>query len=182
MHRHLWCAALLGCGAFGLQAQDFAFGGQVTYAKPQGDIGGSDWLDGKAAVGGGLNLLLGWQGGHALVPRIDFVAFKRTESIGELKVETVKLGADYQFYFQGKAGEGPYVSGGLGFTETKFVFTLQGFGSDDTKKNSAYFGLGFGWMFNRHVGLELKYDHTSISESGTNYTFPTINLSLVGRF
>jgi hypothetical protein len=44
------------------------------------------------------------------------------------------------------------------------------------------FGAGAGWMFNRHVGLEVKYDHASISESGTSHTFPTINLSLVGRF
>ena len=79
--------SLLSIGALGLAlvgiplaAQEMTtFGGQITATLPAGPLSSKDWLDGQVGGGVGLHALIGFEGGHAIVPRFDYTYFKKSE-------------------------------------------------------------------------------------------------------
>ena len=174
------------------QAQDFKFGGQVTLSKPQGDIGKTDALDGKLGYGLGLHGMLDLKGGHAIVPRLDYTMYKKSDWQGEagleFKVNDLKIGADYNYYISGKASEGFYVLGGLGYSSFKWEASM-GPASINETKGALYLAVGAGYMFTQHVGAELRYTHakytgvgSSLGVPGEDQTGPAINASFLFRF
>jgi len=159
--------ARLGFGLVGLSlvawplaAQEVVtFGGQATVSLPTGSLTGKDWLDGKVGGGVGLHALLGFGGGHAIVPRFDYTYFKKSEDGVDRKVQMYQLGADYNYFFSKEVNKGAYLLGGLGLGMTKFELSGRGYDSDNTPA-TAYAAAGAGWMFNPHVGAELRYTYS----------------------
>ena len=95
---------LLGLGTLGLALVGIplaaqvttTYGGQVTLAMPAGPLSSTDWLDGKVGGGVGLHALIGFEGGHAIVPRFDYSYFKKNEDGVDRKVQTVPAGRRLQ--------------------------------------------------------------------------------------
>ena len=140
-------ASVLACS--GLAAQDIHFGGQVTLAKPMGDLGGKEVtvsdpsgvksqfgsLDGKFGYGLGIHALIDLKNGHAIVPKIDYTTFKNSQDstvsisgvsmqrTDDVKVTAINLGADYNYFLGGKTSEGFYFLGGLGYSSAKLEAT-----------------------------------------------------------
>ncbi len=169
---HLSLAALLLAAGTGLSAQDFRFGGQATLALPQGDL--DDLMDGKVGYGLGAHLFIGLRDGHALVPRIDYTLFKRSEGSMDIELTALNLGADYNWFASGKAGEGFYALAGVAFSSGRLEVT--GFGSDSEGSLAASVGAGF--MFNRNLGAELRYTHAKYDDMKA----PAIQGSFLFRF
>ncbi len=177
----------------GAQAQDFRAGGQLTLSIPQGDLGDSDALDGKLGYGLGLHGFWGFGGGHAILPRLDYTMYKKTDWQGEagvdFKVNDLKVGADYNFYLSGRAGEGFYFLGGLGYSSLKWEAASGPVSLSETK-GTFYLAAGGGFMFTPHVGAELRYTHAKYTGvgsslpgfSGEDMTGPAISASLLVRF
>jgi hypothetical protein len=192
--------SLLGLGTLGLaligiplaaQAMTTTYGGQVTLSLPAGPLSSTDWLDGKVGGGVGLHALIGFEGGHAIVPRLDYTYFKKSEDGVDRKVQMYQLGADYNYFLSKQVNSGPYVGGGLGVATTKFELTGFGESKSDTP-TTVYGAASAGWMFTPHLGAELRYtwsrykpDVTDFSPRG--YTgkptvdAPTLNASLIVR-
>lgn len=124
-HLALGLSALVFSGV-SLSAQEYSFGGQVSAALPAGPLSSKDWLDGKPGAGIGAHMVIGFQGGHAVVPRIDYTYFKKSESGVDRKVQMYQIGADYNYFLHGKVNEGPYLGAGLGFGSAKFELTGHG--------------------------------------------------------
>jgi hypothetical protein len=139
-----------------LSAQEYSFGGQVSAAIPAGPLSSKDWLDGKPGAGVGAHMVIGFQGGHAIVPRFDYTYFKKSESGVDRKVQMYQIGADYDYFLGGKVNTGPYVGAGLGFGSAKFQLTGLGYSASNTP-NSAYGAVQGGWMFTKNLGTELRY-------------------------
>jgi len=98
--------SLLGIGVLGLALAGIplaaqamtTFGGQVTASLPAGPLTSKDWLDGHVGGGLGLHALIGFEGGHAIVPRFDYTYFKKSEDGVDRKVQMYQLGADYNYF------------------------------------------------------------------------------------
>jgi len=158
------------------QAQDFKVGAQVTLSKPIGDMGNSDNLDGKFGYGLGLHGVWDLKGGHAIVPRIDYTMYKRSIDSADLKVNDLKIGADYNYYISGKVSEGFYVLGGLGYSSAKWEVSMGPVSVSETK-GALHLALGAGYMFTQNVGAELRYAHTKYSDVGADMGFPGQDLT-----
>lgn len=190
-----------------MHAQDSHFGIQATLSQPQGDLGSTNSLDGQLGYGLGLQVQVGLQGGWALVPRLDYITYKRSESVTthypvldltlntDLKASLLYLGADFNYYIGGSFQKGFYLLGGLGYSNGKFDTSITGqapneygnvvdldvSGSDNL--NAFYFSAGCGFQFNPHVGTELRYiGLNKYSKNGHDMTSPSTNLSIVIRF
>lgn len=198
---------LLAGSGIAMQAQSSHFGIQATVAQPQGDLGSTDSLDGKIGYGLGIQYQVGLRGGWALVPRVDYTTFKRSESVtthypvvdlnlnSDLKASILYLGADFDYYFSGSFKNGFYLIGGLGYSSGKFETSINGqapniYGnvvnvnvSDSQSLNAFYVAIGCGYQFNANVGAELRYiGFNKYSKDGHDMTSPSTNVSLVIRF
>ncbi len=167
------------------QAQDYKFGGQIHISKPQGDL--DTILDGKVGYGLGAHMLLDLKQGHAIVPRLDYLMFKRSEVVPgfgsvEVKPSLLSLGADYNYYVSGKTNSGFYLTAGLAYVRGKIEATVPGLGTDSETKSTVGLGLGMGYMFTPNLGAELKYNHAKFTFEGDDLSSPTINASFVFRF
>jgi len=202
-------------GAFGIlaftsgaiaEAQPVRFGGQITIVKPQGDLGEN--VDEKAGFGGGVNLLIDLKNGHAIVPRVEYLQFKNSKSYNttlytssgyivpgtetdEIKVNVLNIGADYNYYFSKKTGEGFYLSGGVFYSkcDVNYSETLSapGYISKIYKTNFSGDGfgasVGAGCMFTENVGMEVKYSTVDYSmDRFDDGSAPTVGVSLIVRF
>lgn len=190
-HLALGLSALVLSGV-SLSAQEFSFGGQVSVVLPAGPVSGKDWLDGKPGAGVGAHMLIGFQGGHAVVPRFDYIYFKKSESGLDRKVQMFQIGADYNYFLGGRVNEGPYVGAGLGFGSAKFQLTGLGYSSSDTPY-SAYGAVEGGWMFTKNLGAELRYTWSRYKPEVTDFAprgytgkptidTPAISASFIFRF
>ena len=190
-HLALGLSALALSGV-SLSAQEYSFGGQVSAAIPAGPLSSKDWLDGKPGAGVGAHMLIGFQGGHALVPRFDYTYFKKSESGVDRKVQTYQFGVDYNYFLGGKVNEGPYVGAGLGVGAAKFELTGLGYSSSDTPIES-YGAVEGGWMFTKHMGAELRYTWSPYKPDMASFTprghtseptvnAPAITASFIFRF
>jgi len=178
------------------QAADSKYGFQLTVSKPQGDLKKS--IDDKLGLGLGLHALVDLGSGHALVPRLDYVQYKKDytyTSLGapnleiQVKHTILTLGADYEYFFGAKANQGFYVLAGLGYAKLKFDFTY----SDDPNESgseteaSYYLQGGCGYQFTSNMGAELRYQHLKFTDvdpdyPGFDFSTPSIQASFVVRF
>jgi hypothetical protein len=164
-------------------AQDIRFGLQGTVAFPTSDLGDKGLLDKSLGYGLGAHALVGFSGGHALVPRLDYTYFEK--SAPTRKVQTLQLGADYNYFFSQKVNEGLYVGGGLGLGLAKFEVELPGASADDTPK-TGYGSVFAGCMFTPHMGAELRYTYAKYKPelfgAKPEVTAPTVQGSFIYRF
>jgi hypothetical protein len=167
------------------------YGGQVTLALPTGGASSKEWLDGKLGGGAGVHMLIGFEGGHAIMPRFDYTYFKKSEGGIDRKMQSYQLGADYNYFLGRKVNEGPYVGGGLGLAATKFQLDGQGYHSDDTPV-TGYAAASAGWVFTPHVGAELRYTYSRYKPDVAGFApmgfngkpsvdAPALNASLIFR-
>ncbi len=175
-----------------LAAQEVTtFGGQVTVAVPCGPLTSNDWLDGQVGGGAGVHMLLGFEGGHAIVPRFDYTYFKKSLDGVDRKVQMYQLGVDYNYFFSKQVNTGLYAGGGVGVGSAKFELTGLGYHSDDTP-TTAYADAVAGYMFTPHVGAELRYTWAKYKPDVTDFRprgytgkpdvdAPTLNASLILR-
>jgi len=174
-----------------LAAQELSYGAQVTASLPAGPLSSNDWLDGQLGGGIGVHMVIGFNGGHAIVPRFDYTYDKKDQDGVNRKVQTYQLGADYNYFFSHRVNNGPYVGGGLGFSAAKFQLDGRGSSASDTP-NSAYVAASAGWMFTPHMGAELRYNWSKYSPDMTGFAprgytgkpdvqSPTINASFIVR-
>jgi hypothetical protein len=182
----------LSLAALPLAAQEVrTYGGQVTLAVPTGALSSKEWLDGKPGGGVGVHMLLGFEGGHAIVPRFDYTYFKKSEDGIDRKVQSYQLGADYNYFFSKQVNSGPYVGGGLGMAATKFELDGRGSSANDTPV-TAYTAASAGWMFTPHIGAELRYTYSRFKPDVAGYApmgftgkptvdSPSLNASLIIR-
>jgi opacity protein-like surface antigen len=170
--------ALVAAPAF---AQGVHFGLQAGISLPQGDV--KDAVDSKMGLSIGLNLGVELNGGHVLRPRLDYTSTKGTPAdLGiDHTVTTTAIGADYNYFVSGKAAEGFYLIGGLGFATTKSE--LSAFGMSVSESKSAMsLALGGGYQFNSLVGMELRYTTTKPDFDGESIKNDAINLGVTFRF
>jgi hypothetical protein len=168
-----------------LQAGDVKFGLKATLAMPQGEIGDKDHLDGQMGYGIGADVLIPMSGGHAIVPRFDYTTIKKSENGGDITVTPIGIGADYNYYFSGNAGEGFYLGLGLGYTSAKIEFS-SGPHSLSSTPTALYTAASLGYMFTANIGAELRYTSTSLEPEFFGYkekvSSPILNASFVVRF
>lgn len=173
--------ALLISGS--LSAQDLRFGLQANLAYPTSDLGDKPLLDNSIGYGLGAHFQIAFDGGHAIVPRLDYTYFEKGSP--NRKVQMMQLGADYNYFISGKVNQGFYFGGGLGFGMAKFEVDLPGMSDNDTP-NTAYGDAALGFMFDRNLGAELRYVYAKYKprlfgvESEINS--PTINATFIYRF
>ncbi|GLH69724.1 hypothetical protein GETHPA_12570 [Geothrix rubra] len=182
----------LALSGVSLSAQQYSFGGQVSAAIPTGPLASKDWQDGKPGAGVGVHMVIDLQGGHALVPRLDYTRFKKSESGVDRKVQTYQFGVDYNYFLSGKVNMGPYLGAGIGFGRAKYELTGFGYSSKDTASD-AYGAVEGGWMFTRNLGAELRYTWSPYKPEMADFTprgytgnptvnAPGLNASFIFRF
>jgi hypothetical protein len=177
-------AVLLGPGVPALRGQALSVGGQVTLAEPLGDLGARGALDHHPGGGAGLHLAIAFPGGHAILPRIDYTAF-RDPGNGDARARMFQAGADYDFFPGGKANQGAYLGLGLGYGSCRFQLDTPA-GRLNDRPNNVYLAAQVGWMFTRNLGAELRYLHVEYkpdSDSGwATIDSPSVNASLMVRY
>jgi hypothetical protein len=189
------------------QAQDIKLGAQITVSKPQGDL--DTLMDGRAGLGIGAHLFIDLDHGHALVPRVDYVAYERNTDysygynasydeyvdITKIKAELFSIGVDYNYFFSGRANKGLYVAAGVAYVSGKLtvdgdVYDNSAYSnysesaSDSETKTALGYSVGGGFMFNPHMGVEVKYHNVSFDTGlyGYNLDAPSVNASFIYRF
>lgn len=181
--RLVFCLTGLALVSSPLFAQDLKFGLQGTIAYPTSDLGDKGMLDKSLGYGLGAHMVIGFSGGHAIVPRLDYTYFEKTSPTR--KVQTLQLGADYNYYFSKQVNKGCYVGAGAGFGMAKFEMDLPGMSDDDTP-NSVYGSVSAGYMFTPNMGAELRYTYAKYEPElfGTkpDITAPTLNATFIYRF
>ena len=197
--KHVSALFLTLLAASTLNAQDNKFGFQATVSRPAGDVGDSDLMDGRLGYGLGLHGLIVLGGGVAIVPRIDYIAYKRDWTRNAVinedeKVNILSGGADFHYYFGGEANQGFYVLGGVGYASGKFESTYSSNGlvlSASATKGAIYLQGGAGVQFNPNIGVECSYQTLTFSDVETTYlgytsrrdvSSPSLRASLVLHF
>lgn len=146
-----WILALaLASGS--LPAQEVQYGGQFTASLPGSTLGGSHWLRHQTGAGAGVHGFIAMKDGFALVPRIDYARYEKNP----LTVQVVQLGVDFDSFFSDRAGDGPYIGGGLNFAQARLELSGGGAAARATPKAPGASALG-GWMFTRHLGAEWRW-------------------------
>jgi hypothetical protein len=175
-----------------LAAQDsLYFGAQATVARPLGSLAGTDWMDGQSGAGAGVHVLLGLTPGQALMPRLDYTHFSKSESGVARTVRLYQLGADYDWSLFDDVESGPYLGLGLGLESGRFELSGQGYSASSTSTAGYLDGVA-GLMVTAHVGAELRFiwsrfdpDLTAFAPRGytgkLNLNAPTLNASLIFR-
>lgn len=162
-----------------LTAQEVKFGLQGTAALPQGDL--KTDLDNQVGLGLGAHALFTLQGPHAILGRLDYVRYDRSEGNTDFTFSELRIGADYNYYFSGKVNEGLYITGGLGYASGKGEVSNPS-GSYSDSEGAIYLGAGAGWMFHPNMGVEAKYNSVSYDFGGESYSAPAIHLTFIVRF
>lgn len=156
---HLTRTALILLLAAGgvLSAQaPLRFGIQGHFASPTGKASDKDHLDGKAGYGFGLQFPVDFGGGNVFRSKVDYFQFSRTDYGINTTSKVITVLADYNHYFQGRSGAGPYLIAGLGYNSTKREYSYRSLSVGATTGGLAYnFGLGF--AVNPNFGFEVKY-------------------------
>lgn len=182
--------ALVTAGLFAPQAsaEDIKWGGQVTVSIPGGKTGDAQHLDGKPGFGLGVHAFIHLKEGHALVPRFDYILYSNSSPDPnhwapgvELKNRLMLLGADYQYHFAGKPGQGFYALAGLAYGDMQYKLEGHG-GSLDYSSSKPVLAVGGGYQFNPKVGLELRYLNASFEPNGVSMSAPSLNATLMVRF
>jgi len=168
-----------------LAAQELSYGGQVTASLPAGPLSSKDWLDGQLGGGAGVHMVIGFKGGHAIVPRFDYTYFKKSQDGWDRKVQLFQVGADYNYFLSGKVNEGPYAGAGIGYGSSKFERNGFGYSANDTP-DTAYVAASAGWMFTRNLGAEVRYTWSKYKPElygqKPDIGSPTLNASCIVRF
>jgi len=163
----------------GLRAQDLKYGLHASVALPLGDIAKTDYLDDELGFGVGANMIIGFPRGHAIVPRLDYSYFKKSDPTR--KVQMLQIGADYNYFISGQTSRGFYVGGGLGYGKAKFATDSV----DDTPGNY-YLSASAGCMFTQNLGAEVRYSWAKYEPEFRGYqpevTSPIIQASFIYRF
>lgn len=163
----------------GLGAQEIKYGLQATMALPMSDLGEKQILDDAPGYGIGAHLVIGFQGGHAILPRLDYTYFEKSSPTR--KVQMLQIGADYNYFFSQQVNKGLYVGCGAGFGLAKFEIL----GEDDTP-NTAFASASAGYMFTPHLGAELRYTWAKYKPelfgAKPEFTSPTLGASFLYRF
>lgn len=166
-----------------LQAQDLFFGLQGTVALPTSDLSKEQVLDNAPGYGIGAHMMIGFQGGHAVIPRLDYTYFEKTSPTR--KVQMLQIGADYNYFFSGHINNGCYIGGGAGFGMAKFEMRTASLSDEDTP-NTGYASASAGYMFTPKMGAELRYVWAKykpeIFGGKPEITSPTINATFIYRF
>ncbi len=141
-----------------INAQDIKFGLQGTIAYPTSDLGDKGLLDNSLGYGLGAHMVIGFPGGHAVIPRLDFSK---------------------------QVNKGCYVGAGAGFSMAKFEMDLPGMNDSDTP-NTVYGSVSAGYMFTPNMGAELRYTYAKYEPElfGTKpeIASPVINATFIYRF
>jgi opacity protein-like surface antigen len=176
---------LIGILAAGcpLMGQETRFGLQATLAYPTSDLGNSANLDNSLGYGLGANLQFAFPHGHAAVPRMDYTYFEKSSPTR--KVQTLLIGADYNYYVSGRVNQGFYFGGGLGFTMAKFEINLSTSTDSDTP-NNGYADVAIGYTFDRNNSAELRYVYSKYKPQlfgrESDISSPTVNATYIYRF
>lgn len=174
-------ALLLTTGA--LSAQDLRFGLQGTLAQPLSDLGDKGMLDDSLGYGLGAHLVIGFAGGHAIVPRLDYTYFEKSGPTR--KVQVLQVGADYNYFLSQQVDRGVYLGAGIGLGMAKFEMNLPTTRDNDTP-NAVYGSVSAGYMFTRNLGAELRYVYTKYEPelfgAKPELTSPTVNATFIYRF
>lgn len=177
-------AALMVLASAPLAAQELHYGGQVTVSLPASGLGNSDFLDSKVGGGVGAHMLIGFSGGHALVPRVDYTAYKNSGN-GDAKAQMFQAGVDYDYYISRKVNDGFYLGAGVGYGSTKFQQNTPLGQLNDTPDN-VYGAAQVGYMFTPNLGVEVRYTYAQykpeFNGSKASIDAPTANASFVFRF
>lgn len=177
-----------------LGAADFTGGLQLGPALPLGDF--KTVTDGSTGFQFSLFGLWDLDQGHAIRAR-----FTSTGASGkprniptsagpaplggdyEVTLNASSLGADYLYFFNGNAKDGPYAGAGAALARNGISLTLGNFSGRDTN-TAADFGLYTGYHFTPHWSAELAY-HTSRfnkAAGAVNLDYALPSLALVGGY
>ncbi|WP_306591360.1 outer membrane beta-barrel protein [Geothrix sp. 21YS21S-4] len=166
-----------------LTAQDIRWGLQGTLSFPTSDLGDKGLLDNALGYGVGAHMLIAFPGGHAIVPRLDYAYFEKSSPTR--RVQMLNVGADYNYFLSQQVNRGAYVGAGLGLGMAKFEMNPPG-GSDNDTPNAVYGSVSAGYMFNAHMGAELRYVHAKYEPelfgAKPEFTSPVIQASFLYRF
>jgi len=165
--------AASACIIGGSHLQGASLGGQISLVQPEGDLKERYLLNNKTGFGMGLHGFIDLGDGHALVPRLQGTRFKRDESTGySIETRLWTLGADYQFHPGGVSGQGLYLLAGLGAARGSFHERFSGVNlSFSEHKTAPYLDAGAGYMFSKHIGAELRYQHIRFKDLSMPTTF-----------
>lgn len=161
INRTLRSAALaLAAAACHLAAADVHWGATAGLGFPASDL--KEGVDSRKGLTLGAQATIPLGHNHAIRPRLDIARFSSPwMTDGTLRyqgsVDTVKLGADYIYAFQG-ASKGPYVFCGLGGVANRADVDVEAPGLPRTSfsetVNKAYAQVGAGYQINRNWGVE----------------------------
>jgi len=175
--KHITIVALALLATSAVHAEDVKFGIQAIVSQPSGDVGNKDWMDSKLGLGVGLHGIIHLEGGAAIIPRIDYVAYKNDRTIStwineDAKINILSAGADFQYYFSGEVSRGFYILGGLGYARGDFktsyssnTITM----NVDGTKGALYLQGGVGIHFTPNIGLEARYQSIKFTDVETTF-------------
>lgn len=154
--------ALVLVAGLPVAAQSATFGIAAGLATPGGDMTNSVGSD--MTLGLGIQVRVKFGAGHAILPRLDKVTFKGTTHVNgfDLRAESAltSFGVDYNWFTSRQAGEGFYLSTGLGYLQkedkveggSSSYYTVSG----NQQKDRIYFSLGLGGVIAKHVDLSAR--------------------------
>ena len=183
MKQLLRVLAPLALAAAPLAAQDAHFAVQAGVNIPQSDL--KDFVDSKVGVTAGVAVPVDLGSGHVVRPRADYGYYSGSVSdplfTNDNKVKTIFLGADYM-YFPAQKMEEVYVTGGLGYQDTKLESRNAALGDFSESKGALAWALGAGWEFTENLGAELRYTSSHPKFDGGTFKADAINLALTFKF
>jgi hypothetical protein len=135
--------------------------------------GASLWAGGYGA-GVQTSFDLGESG--AIAPKVEYLHFTDSSTVGGVfgnpidlsaTVNCFTLGADYDYFLGDKVGRGFYVLGGVGLAIASFnvsASTYGGSASTSSQQTVLYPEAGVGYLFTRHLGVEVLYKDLSFKD------------------
>lgn len=156
---------------------------------------GALFADGGYGAGLQTSFDLGLKG--AIVPRLDYLHTSDSDSMSGVSLSThsdiVSVGADYDYFLGADPDHGFYLLGGAGVAFANIQVSASAAGqSASTRSHQTllYPELGAGYLFNRHVGLEVLYKDLNFSDVNlvvdnipTGYSFSGgLQAALILRF
>lgn len=163
------------------EASTFRIGIQPNISLPQGDLRGKDFTNGKMGYGGGAHLMMGFDNGHAILLRGDYLHFENKSEYTTVKMQTYKVGIDHNYFLSKKVNRGLYFTAGIGYINNRILEESTETLYEDNKK-SFYFGGGLGYMFTPMIGLEVKYEEANFQHDQSTQSGNALNASLMFRF
>lgn len=97
------------------------------------------------------------------------------------KFSAIGLGVVGKMNF-GPDGNGFFIDGRAGVTESKADVSIAGLGKDSGRSTKPYVGVGAGFDFSNNLGVSLNYDHTKGSGQGVDITADTLTAGVEYRF